>query len=177
MRHLPAAIRQREELTSSPARSPPARRVKTEVKEEVKEEQSNTVQVPEPDPTERMCKEPRCAACDVLSINGPLQCLECMRKNSQKNRLPAHASSYSTHWSEAHDTPDLYILEDDNYWKRHSEEHRTASVSGSFSFVRDADGNVVDITELETPTVSKQGIISREQLASRSDYRRSTKGP
>ena len=86
-----------------------------------------------------------------------------MKRNSQGPKKPLSESSYATHWLEAQPQPDLYILEDDDYWKSHSADHRQSAVTGTFSCVRDAEGQTVDISELSTlPSVNKALYLTDE---------------
>ena len=77
-----------------PMRGPPPRRVKQEVKEE----------------SDMTTATKRCHACDVLSINGPMQCMQCLKCPNPQPQWIRPDITYATHWMEADLSPDLFIF-------------------------------------------------------------------
>ena len=64
--------------------------------------------------------------------------------------------AFCSHWVTADQQHDLFVLEDDDYWGLHTDDHKLSSVTSSFSFVRDMDGSEIDISVLESlPSVNK----------------------
>ena len=50
----------------------------------------------------------------------------------------------------------MFILEDDDYWSFHFKGHKYSEVTPSFSFVRDEDESIIDISLLESlPSVNE----------------------
>ena len=64
---------------------------------------------------------------------------------------------YGVHWVASEYDPDLFILEDDEYWNLQTDEHKLAAVTGSFSFATDAYNEHIDIAAVETmPCVNRE---------------------
>ena len=64
--------------------------------------------------------------------------------------------AFASYWAYTSYQPDLFVLEDDDYWSLHSDSHKLSSVTSSFSFVRDMDESVIDISVLESlPSVNR----------------------
>ena len=63
--------------------------------------------------------------------------------------------AYSSYWATAPLQPDLIILEDEGFWDEHGEEHKIAAATCSFSFARNMDDTVIDVSLLENlPSVN-----------------------
>ena len=62
---------------------------------------------------------------------------------------------YTAHWAADNYQEDLYILEDSDFWDGLSEDHKIAATTASFSFVRDADDYITDLSVLSSlPSVN-----------------------
>jgi len=100
-----------------------------------------------------------CGACAVLSLRGDEKCRDCQLSVdcAEAGLTPSQRKGFvpkPMHWKLADFQSDLVILEDDGYWDSHSEEHKLAAMTDSFSYVTDIDDHVVDINLLENlPTV------------------------
>ena len=64
-------------------------------------------------------------------------------------------SHFASSWTGSTHLSDVVVLQDDDVWKDHQAAHKIASTTGSFSFVRDFDDTVIDISSLESlPSVN-----------------------
>ena len=115
------------------------------------------IQSPTIDHNDSLHVQQSCPTCAILSFKGDMQCFECMKNPiGNKTKTVPSSRSYSTHWVSANYQHDVFVLEDDEFWKMHSGEHKLAACTSSFSFVRDEDDIPIDISTLETlPSVNK----------------------
>ena len=58
--------------------------------------------------------------------------------------------NHSTHWISADKQHEVFVLEDDPFWSSHTDVHKLAAVTGSFSFVRDENDKILDLSQIET---------------------------
>ena len=135
---------------SRPAAKP---KVKTETKTEVKREPVDTpVADNDSDDADALITTERdfCASCAILSINGDATCSVCRARDEYMQ--------HGTHWTAAYHQHDLVVLEEDNFWKDQPDDHKMASMTASFSQVRDMDGHVITVDDLETTPLVSQAL-------------------
>ena len=76
-----------------------------------------------------------------------------MKKENLKQCMqstPTAFMNYSTHWISADKQHEVFVLEDDPFWSSHTDVHKLAATTGSFSFVRDQDNKILDVSAIET---------------------------
>jgi len=92
-----------------------------------------------------------CHACQVLGLRGDERCYDCLLANDlSRLGMGQFGELQSEHWKRAQYQEDLIICEEDQYWAHLCADTRTAAVTGSFSFVRDPDNRVIDITDVQS---------------------------
>ena len=93
-----------------------------------------------------------------MSLRGNERCNDCVLRTQLKEAgysysKPQPVSQDGTvYWNseEAALMEDLVILEDDDYWSHLSDASKIAAMTDSFSFVEDADGNVLSLHQEES---------------------------
>ena len=149
--------------TMTVPRAPPAGRQPPEPKEE-----------DDIDSEDLACGESLyCGACAVLSLRSEHdRCYNCLNKEQLPECVRRlHENTYKTeHWASAQQADDLVILEDDGYWSHHSDGHKLAAVTCSFSFVTGPDDEIIDISDLaSTPATSEALYLNDSWLSFATD--------